>query len=127
MYYGALCKIKANKYCGIDPLYKTRVVTIQFGCNKRISSSRFKGTLDNYGYDTHGRAALKTALLRKNDLLKYPIVVITINIRHTCRCSAQEMNTNSYHPECEVHSTKRTTKCVPKNQKKIDYFLQKKI
>ncbi len=127
MYYGALCKIKPNKHCGIDPLYKKRVITIQFGCKKRTSSARFKGTLDNYGYDTHGRAALKTALLRKTDLLEDPIVVITINIRHTCRCSAQEMNTNNYHPQCEVHSKKTITKCVPKNQTTIDHYFKKKI
>ncbi len=125
MYYGALCKIKPKKHCAIDPLYKKRIVTIQIGCKKRISSSRFKGTLDNYGYDTHGRAALKRALLRKNDLLKEPIVVITINVRHTCRCTTQEMNSNKYNSECEVHSKTSTTKCIKKKQRTLDFYFKR--
>ncbi len=123
MYYGALCKIKANKNFAIDPLYKKRIVTIQFGCNKRISSAKFKGTLDNYGYDVKGRAALKTALLRKNHLFKDPIVVITINIRHACKCTQRQINSHEYDSECEIHSQKK--KPIPlKTKKTLHYYFK---
>ncbi len=124
IYWGALAKIKPINN-NFDPFFNKRVVTIQFGCNKRVSCSRFKGTLQNYGYDTHGKALLKTALLRQNHLQKDPKVVVTINIRYVCRCEQEEINKHKYHPQCEVHKKRETKINSDMKQKQLDMYWKK--
>ncbi len=122
-YWGALCKIQQNKHCEMDKLYNKRIITIQFGCNGRISNSRFKGTLENYGYNKHGRAAFNQAILRNNHLLQDSKVVITIHFRDTCRCNHKQISTHTYHQQCEIHS-KKTSQIVTKRQNTLDLYLK---
>ncbi len=90
-----------------------------------MSNSKFKGKLENYGYNKHGRGAYNEAVLRHNHLLKDPKVVVTIHFRETCRCSAKEISTKNYDPNCEKHF-KKSNKKIAKNQKTIEFFFKKK-
>ncbi len=127
-YWGAIIKIQQNPKCQFDDLYKKRVVTVLFSCNKRVTNSTFKAKLDNYGYNQHGFGALNTAVLRHNHLLKDPKVMVTINFRECCRCTAKQLSKKNYHQKCEKHSKKQiSTKSITKKQKTITcYFKQKK-
>ena len=117
-YWGAMAKIKPINPENIDPLYKKRMITIQFGCNNRISSARFKGTLQNYGYVGHGKALRKDPLLRYEHLVIAPKIRIIINIRFCCRCGPNHLNSKKFHSQCEIHqikkkSNKRTRNTLP--------------
>jgi len=114
-YWGALAKIKPIDAQNIDPLYKKRIITILFGCNNRISSARFKGSLENYSYVEHGKALRKDALLRYNHLMIAPKIRVTINIRFCCRCGVNHLNSKKFHPQCEIHSKKQESKKRTKN------------
>ncbi len=120
-----MCKIKsiAQDWQRNDPLWQTRVISIWFACNQKMTiNQRFKGTLANYGYDTHGKAAFKRRLIRKDDVDKDSKVSVTINIRRACGCNRSEFTTGEYNRLCEVHTGKKgknnnKTKGLPKEQK----------
>ncbi len=104
-----------------DTLYKKRIVTIQFGCNGRVSNARFKGTVEEYGYKTHGIAMRKNALLREPHLRQDPNVIITINIRRCCKCTPSKPD-----PQCSTHKWMKKKKKklkIKSKKKKIKKFL----
>ncbi len=107
-YWGGYAKIKPIN-ANIDSLSGKRIIHILFGCNDRISSTRFKGTVNDYGYNTHGKALYHDALLRYNDLIVDSKVVVTIHIRYACRCLSDFLITKINHPQCEVHPKKSST------------------
>ncbi len=120
-YWGALCKIKAKEN-HFDTLYQKRVVTIQFGCNGRVSNARFKGTVQQYGYATHGEALRKDALLRMQHLRIDPNVLVTINMRSCCKCTH-----NKPYPQCSRHKwKKKRRKRIKVQSSKITNFFPRK-
>ena len=132
VYWGASVKIKALNKNQHDPLCSTRIVTFLFGCNNRISNARFKGTLNDYGYSTHGDALYHPSLLRANHLAINPKVEITINVRFACKCTKRQLCTNKYNQYCEIHKdgnkkkrkhTFKNAPLAPKRQR-IDTFFK---
>ena len=114
VYWGAYAKIKPINADNLDYLSQKRIVTMLFACNHRISAARFKGTVDQYGYSTHGHALYHQSLLRLSELRIDSKVVVTINIRYACRCKSTKS-----HPQCEIHKEHKDRK---RNKHTLSYL-----
>ncbi|MCP5015168.1 MAG: hypothetical protein GY938_07775 [Ketobacter sp.] len=120
VYWGAYAKIKPVNAENLDYLSHKRIVTIMFACNHIISLARFKGTVDDYGYSTHGNALYHDSLLKLSDLSIDSKVVVTINIRYACRCQS-----NKLHPQCEIHMDKKHMKQSKQTLHTLSYLWKK--